>query len=111
MNKGDVITPIRIEFYGPASNPSIINETINEFIKVNKELEEDEILIVDTSFGNKKVMIQKGDKTIENAFGYIDLDSSFWQLAVGKNIIRYTSDDDSEKARVKISYKNRYIGV
>jgi hypothetical protein len=111
MNKGDVTTPIRIEFYGPASNPSIINETINEFIKVNKELEEDEILIVDTSFGNKKVMIQKGDKTIENAFGYIDLDSSFWQLAVGKNIIRYTSDDDSEKARVKISYKNRYIGV
>ncbi|WP_412102366.1 phage distal tail protein [Paenibacillus larvae] len=48
---------------------------------------------------------------MENAFHYIDLASSFFQLVVGKNILEYNSGNDSSKTKVIVSYKNRYVGV
>jgi hypothetical protein len=38
VNMGDVDTPVKIEFIGPATNPSVTNETTGEVIKVNREL-------------------------------------------------------------------------
>ncbi len=111
INIGDVDTPVTIEFYGPGANPTIRNETTGEFIKVRKELLEGEILRIDTSFGNKKVEIERLDGSTENAFGYIDLDSVFWSLNSGENILSYESLNDSQKTKVKITFKNRYIGV
>ena len=111
INSGDVDAPVSIEFYGPGTNPVIYNETTDEFVKVKKELVEGEILKIDTSFGKKRVEIERTDNTKENAFGYIDLDSVFWQLIPGENILSYESNNDSEKTRVKITYKNRYVGV
>lgn len=111
VNSGDVDTPIEIEFYGPGTNPTVANETTGEFIKVKKELADGEILKIDTSFGEKKVEIKKLDGNVENAFGYIDLDSIFWGLAPGDNILSYESLNDSQKAKVKIKFKNRYIAV
>ena len=62
--------------------------------------------LITTDFGNKRVEIN-GD----NVFHWIDLNSVFWQLQAGDNIIEYTSDDEVENAKVKISYRNRYLGV
>lgn len=106
VNDGDVETPVRIEFKGPATNPNIINHTTGEFIKVNRTLLQDDVLVITTDFGNKRVEIN-GD----NVFHWIDLNSVFWQLQAGDNIIEYTSDDEVENAKVKISYRNRYLGV
>lgn len=106
VNDGDVETPVRIEFKGPATNPKIINHTTGEFIKVNRTLLQDDVLVITTDFGNKRVEIN-GD----NVFHWIDLNSVFWQLQAGDNIIEYTSDDEVENAKVKISYRNRYLGV
>ena len=110
-NKGDVPTPVYIEFYGAAENPIVMNNTTGEFIKVNKILESDEKLIINTAFGNKKVELIDGDGNRENAFNYIDLDSTFWQLQTGANMVDFDSDIDKEFARVYVSYKNRYLGV
>lgn len=103
-NDGDVETPVKIEFRGPATNPKIENN--GEFIKVNRTILEDDVLTITTEFGNKRVEING-----ENAFNWIDLDSVFWQLQPGDNIIKYTSDDEVEDATVKIAYKNRYLGI
>ncbi|SKC62564.1 phage tail family protein [Maledivibacter halophilus] len=111
VNSGDVSTPVKIEFYGPGSNPTIHNETTGELIKVKKELLEGEILKIDTTFGNKKVEIERLNGSIENAFGYIELDSVFWSLVPGENILSYESLNDSQKTKVKVTYRNRYTGV
>ena len=47
----------------------------------------------------------------DNAFHYIDLDSTFWCLLPGENILSYESNNDSIKTIVIVKWKNRYIGL
>ncbi|MGV3139724.1 phage tail family protein [Brevibacillus agri] len=110
-NEGDVETPVRIEFKGPAQNPTVTNLTTNEFIKVKRDLGENDVLHIDTAFGNKRVEIVHEDGSTENAFNFIDLESTFFQLQVGENELEYNSNNDSTKTRVTIKYRNRYVGV
>ncbi|OUM85684.1 MAG: phage tail protein [Bacillus thermozeamaize] len=111
INSGDVSTPVTIEFYGPAVNPVVTNETTGEFIKVRQTLEDGDVLHIDTAFGRKRVEIEKADGTRYNAFHFIDLSSTFFQLEPGDNVLSYSSDDDSTTARVIVKYRNRYVGV
>ncbi|NMA23986.1 MAG: phage tail family protein [Spirochaetales bacterium] len=105
-NDGDVATPVEIEFKGPAVNPTVSNLTTGEFITVNRELAEDDVLTINTAFGKKHVTING-----QNAFHYIDLDSVFWGLAPGENTLSYQSNNDSIKTRVLVKWKNRYVGL
>lgn len=110
FNSGDVETPVKIVFNGPAVNPIITNETTGEFIKVTQNLGSGESLTITTDFGNKTVIYNDGT-TDSNAFGFIDLNSTFWQLQVGDNEVSYTADTGTETAIVNISYTNRFLGV
>ncbi|MDU8964607.1 phage tail family protein [Clostridium tertium] len=110
VNEGHVETPVEIIFKGPALNPCVINNRTGEFIKVTRELTSDDILYITTEYGNKKVEIENnGVRT--NAFNYIDLDSTFFQLKTGDNMIEYTTDNNLEPQSVEIRYRNRYLGV
>ena len=106
LNGGDVITPVLLEITGPGVNPKITNESIGEFIKVKRTLGENDKLTISTEFGNKYVQLNG-----ENAFNWIDLDSDFFSLQVGENNLSYSSDDDSTTAKVKVMWRNRYVGV
>ncbi len=106
LNEGDVAAPVEIEFTGPAINPTVSNLTTGEFITVNRKLEEEDILYISTAFGEKHVKING-----ENAFHYIELDSTFWQLIPGENLLSYTSNKDSIKTKVLVKWKNRYVGL
>ena len=104
--KGHVPTPINIKFNGPADNPSVTNLTTGEFVKVNKSLAEGEILEINTALGNKYVRIDG-----KNAFGFIDLTTTFFYLQPGENIITYDADSGSDSAEVVLTYNNWYMGV
>jgi len=124
-NEGHVESPVLIKFLGPATNPIITNETTGEYIKVDKTLLADEMLEINTAFGNKSVMFGEyeeyiGDEgqieyrfvgTPSNAFGFIDPESTFFQLQVGTNTIVFDDDTSSEDAKVVIDYNNLYAGV
>ena len=108
-NDGHVDTAIEIIFRGPAINPKVINQTTGEFIQVNRELTSEDILYITTKYRNKKVEIEKnGVRT--NAFNYIDLDSTFFSLKVGDNLMEY-STESLEPQGVSIKYSNKYLGV
>lgn len=106
INRGDVETPVCIEFKGPATHPRITNRTTGEYIQVNRQIAAGDVLTIATEFGAKRVEING-----QNAFHWIDLGSAFWQLQIGDNIVEYSSDDQLEPAAVAISYRNRYVGV
>lgn len=111
-NAGDVDTPIRFEFLGAAKNPKIVNADTGEYIKVNRTIGDNEKLIITTEFGNKKVVLKNlitGEET--NAFGWIDLGSTFFQLKPGDNQLTYDADEGKENAKVWIKWRNRYVGV
>lgn len=110
-NDGDAETPLVIEFYGPALNPTIINNTTGEFIKVNQELMQGEIMRVNTSDSDKSVVFVSADGTERNVFNWIDLNSTFFKLVLGENSIEYTADSSTQGARLDISYMKRYTAV
>jgi len=110
INIGDVETPVEITFKGPAINPCVTNLLTGEYIKVKRSLSSDDILIINTEFGNKKVEIQDKNGVRINAFNWIDLNSTFFNLQVGDNTIQYTSDG-ADPASVVIKYYNRYVGL
>jgi len=106
INEGDVPTPVMLEFKGPAINPTVNNLTTGEFIRVNRGLNESDLLTINTAFGEKFVRVNG-----ENAFHYIDLNSTFWQLGRGENYLDYESNNDSIRTRVVVRWKNRYVGL
>ncbi|MEL7568957.1 MAG: phage tail domain-containing protein [Eubacteriaceae bacterium] len=110
INSGHVSTPLFITMYGLATNPKIENKTTGEYIKINKAVALGEILTINTEKGNKRVEITKPDGTLESAFNYIDLNSTFFELRVGDNVLEYSCDELSSND-VYISYRYRYLGM
>lgn len=112
LNEGDVETPLRIEFNGPATSPiKVINKTSGEFIEINQDLLIDERLEINTAFGQKRVSKVLADGTKLNAFHFITLDSSFFQLEVGNNLIDYSTGADYERAGVTLTWRNKFLAV
>lgn len=110
-NDGHVATPVIIEFNGPAVNPVVTNATTGEFIKVRRNLAAGDRLVINTTWGKKSVTIHYADGSTSNGFNYIDPETTFWQLVVGENVIRYTADDGGNQAVLKITWNRRYIGI
>ncbi len=111
QNNGDVETPIRIEIPGYVETPTIKNLTTGEFIKIYTPIRANEKMYIDTSFGNKSVVIIDDNGNKRNAFNYIDLNSTFFQLALGENLIRFNAEVGNDTANVKIYYKQLYFGL
>lgn len=110
-NTGDVEAPVQIEYIGPATNPTVTNETTGEFIKVNMVIDEKEKLVIDTKEGKETVNLITPHGT-EDVYNEIDLNSTFFKLIVGKNLIKYSSDVEGAKDKVTIiDYTNKYVGV
>jgi len=109
-NSGNVDTPVLIYFYGEVEEPVIENQTTDESITLTQTVDDGDILIINTAFGEKSVMLLSGGE-YTNAFEYVDPDSDFWKLQPGDNTVRYTSSSEGENAECRLYYYNRYSGV
>ena len=111
-NSGDVKSGIRIEFraIGAVTNPVLLNVDTREFIKLNISLVAGDVLTVSTGYGEKAVKLNRGG-VITDAFRYLDVDSSYLQIAVGDNLFRYSADANAENLEVSIYHNNLYLGV
>jgi hypothetical protein len=109
-NSGNVETPVIIYFYGEVVDPTISNLTTDEDIIITETIDDGEILIINTDFGEKSVMVLSGGEYV-NAFEYVDPDSVFWKLQPGGNTIKYTVTSEGENAQCRIYYYNRFTGV
>lgn len=110
-NGGHASTPVRIIFKGPAVNPVVRNLTTGEMIRIRKDLTTDDVLYICTEFGQKTVQIEHADGELEDAFDYIDLDSRFWWLQEGDNVVEYETENELQPQSVTIQYYERYLGV
>lgn len=112
FNSGDVECGMRIVFKALASlsNPSLLNVNTKEYIKINKDMVAGEIITIMTQFNNKKI-IDKLNGVETNALMYIDLGSTFLQLAVGDNLFRYNADEGLDNLECSIYYTPQYLGV
>jgi len=109
-NIGNIETPVLIYLYGEITDPTITNVTTDEEIKIVKTINDGEILIINTAFGEKSALILSGGEYV-NAFEYVDPESVFWKLAPGINDVKYTATSEGENAQCLLYYYNLYSGV
>lgn len=109
-NLGNIETPVMIYFYGEVVNPTVQNLTTEEEISVIKTIEDGEILIINTAFGQKGAVILSGGEYV-NAFEYVDPESVFWKLEPGINNLKYTVSSEGANAQCRLYYYHRFSGV
>lgn len=107
---GDVNGAIRAEFQDECINPTLNNLTTGEYIRVNTELENGDLLTITTGYGDKNVKhyVASTERT-DDAFHLIDLGSSFFQLPQGRTKLTFTADTGTPK--VILYYYQWYSGV
>lgn len=67
--------------------------------------------MIDTREGKETVNLITPHK-VEDVYNDIDLNSTFFKLIVGKNLIKYSSDIEGARDKVTIiDYTNKYVGV
>jgi len=79
VNTGDVPAPFLVTFQGPSVNPRIINQNTLEYIRLNTTLAAADSFEVDTSFGNKTVILTQGG-IVKNGIAFLDIGSTFFQI-------------------------------
>lgn len=114
INKGSVPTGMRIvlKAKGSVSNPKLINVETQEQLLISKDLVAEEEIEINTIVGSKRVRGRIGETSpFTNYFVYKTLDSTWLQLAVGKNLFRYDADDGLDNLEVFVYFQNRFLEV
>lgn len=110
-NKGHVHTPLYLEFYGGIKNTLLRNKTTNQFIKITKEINSSDKLIVNSNFGSKSIKLKKPNGTKENGFNLIDYDSDmFLELEKGENEIEFITESTVGDGVLFVRFNNKYLG-
>jgi hypothetical protein len=106
-NQGQVEAPVSIRITGICTNPRIENKTTGEFIKLNNfSMGENETLVIDTAFGQKKVELDG-----VSMFHKLDTASTFFTLKKGENEIEFSDDTNSTTAKIYFTYKELFISI
>jgi hypothetical protein len=106
-NDGQVEAPVVIEVKGTCQNPKIENETTGEFIAFKDLImDADDVLVIDTTFGQKKVELNG-----ENIFNKLDFTSTFFNLQIGDNVIDFIDDLNAPDTTISFIYRNLYITI
>ena len=112
-NDGDVPTPVRIEIQGPTTNPQLFNRTTGTHLRINRTINADEVMYINTEQGRQSIEVEGRDGTT-SAFGFIDHDStplSDFLLELGENEIEHVADAGNRHAEVIIRWNSLYAGV
>ena len=100
-NSGTTDANVIIEIHGPAQNPTVINNTTGEQIKVNITIGSNDVILIDTAL--KSTTLNGG-----NINALVEAGSTYFTLQKGDNAISYRSDT-SGYADVK--WYTQYTGI
>lgn len=108
-NDGDVPTGVIIKFTatrGSVKNPRITNVGTGEFMRVIVDMEQGDVVEVDTNVRHQIVTLNG-----QNYYQHIDRASEPFQLEVGDNYLEYAADENYTNLDVNLYYTPKYLGV
>lgn len=108
VNDGDKETGIEIIVTakrGKMDNIKLILND-NEYIKVNTTLEQWDELRINTNPRKKSVTLNG-----VNIINKIDRNSTFFNLKIGKNILKYECDNGGTNVDIDVQFYRKYLGV
>ena len=108
VNDGNENAPVRIRFTGPMVNPYIKNRTTDAVIRITQMIQQGEYLEIDTEPGKRSIrLFQNGAE--RNGMHYLDLASSFWQLAPGENLVELGDESAGEGSEAFFEFYGHYL--
>ena len=107
-NVGDVPAPVRAVYRNTVNNPRLSLVGTDSYIQVDMRIPAGDTLIVTTGYGNKNVVLQHSDGTTESAFHAIDVNSTFFELPLGKSRVDFAGVGEPT---VTMYWRNYYVGV
>lgn len=112
-NTGDATTGLTITFtaQGSVSNPGLFDVKTQEYIQVNMDMVAGEEITVKTGYGEKSVTYKNTAGEVMDVFRYLDIQSTYLQLAIGDNPYRYYAAAGEDNLDVTIRHNNLYLGV
>ncbi len=113
QNTGDAETGLTITFMaqGAVANPGLIDVKTQEYIKVNMDMLAGEEITIKTGYGEKSVTYKDQHGETHDIFRYLDINSTYLQLAIGDNPYRYYAEAGEDNLNVTIKHSNLYLGV
>lgn len=112
INSGAVQTGvmITIECNHKVINPSVINATTRQIMKLNTELYDGDQIVINTVQGNKYIR-KYSDGEIINVINSLDESSQWISVLPGVNTFLTLADYGTSGMTVTVSMQNRYGGV
>ena len=108
VNDGNENAPVRIRFTGPMVNPYIKNKTTDAVIRITQMIQQGEYLEIDTEPGKRSIrLFQNGAE--RNGMHYLDLASTFWQLAPGENLVELGDESAGEGSEAFFEFYSHYL--
>lgn len=109
VNSGQVPIPFTVTFKAldTVVNPKLIDAATNNYLLLNKTLVAGETVVIDITH----------DRTYVNSSvdgecrGALDLNSSFYRLAVGDNVIKPEAESGKANLQVDIDYAIEVVGI
>lgn len=107
---GDIPSPCIVTIPGPVINPVITNVLTGEKLQFSISLDFSQSLVINTAYDQSSVRLMTLSGNT-NAIGYMSLDSRFFQLIPGANVINFTDDFGSNHGNPTIQWYQWYLGV
>lgn len=105
VNNGDIAIYPQFKITGAVQNPRITNQTNNKFVQVN----------ITTTSPTDELIIDMNQRTVTlnggSVLSFRTLDSTWFGLEVGNNIVEYTSDGSSDVDFGTLRWRTAYQGV
>ncbi|WP_420974325.1 phage distal tail protein [Bacillus thuringiensis] len=113
VNNGDEETPVKIDIFGPCTNPKITNLTTMKSVQINRDILAGERLEINTAYGQNTVELVGIDGTRANAYNWIapGVRLNEFRLQVGLNVLDYSANAGRDSATVSIRFRERYTGI
>lgn len=103
--------PVRVVVMGTAESVTITNETTGRYMQFNRAIAADQQLEVDTERGTAVVKSSVTGQKIENASHYLTLDSDYWYLQRGRNVINLDGGGQTSKPLGYMFWRKQFGGV
>lgn len=112
INEGDVAKGMIIELQatGTVNNPKIFNRDTTEFFGLNIEMQEGDVITVNTIKGSKKVSLLRNG-AISNIFNNIMKKVNWLQLEPGDNVFTYEAETGAEYLNIVFKHTDNFEGV
>ena len=111
-NNGDAEAGITIELLasGRVVNPIIYNVLTGQSMRINMEMQPNDLITIQTDVGKKHITLLRGGVEM-NLINNLDRNTTWLQLDVGENIFTYSCDYGFDFIVIDLHHRDLYGGV